>query len=506
MNQKLTDIPDIKDILNGLNDFFGLPNCEIENCWLDRKVTGTKEQNQIMITLADHHPVCPHCSGEHIHLHCYTTCTVSYSVMAGRNLQIVLRRRRYRCLKCGKTFSEYNPFTIRQGRISIETIVNVLADLRSPAATFASVARKYNVSSTTVMKIFDTRVNMTRLPLSEYMCIDENYAFRSDRSKYICVLVDFTSQQAIDILPNRFKEDMIRYFNAVPWQERMKVKAIGIDMYPNYRDVIRSCFPPSVKIVIDRFHLIREFNEQMDTIRKSIASRIHRTMNELKKEMKKLKERPDFSSQAVQEQWRKKAAEYQEKRKKYYLLKKFNYLLFKNPDHPMFDENNEKKYNKSLDRFLNLADIRRLLLDLDPSLKEAGLIREELTEFFTCSSAEEGEEYFDALAEMMIASRVKEISHFGKTFRRWKSEILNSLDVIEQYGEIQKDGCVKIRDRHLHNGIIERRNKEIKIIKNVSNGYTNFARFRQRVLYVLRDNPSSALDAIYESKTVHKGK
>lgn len=61
--------------------------------------------------------------------------------------------------------------------------------------------------------------------------------------------------------------------------------------------------------------------------------------------------------------------------------------------------------------------------------------------------------------------------------RRWRTEILNSLLVVNRVYEVQQGGDEKIRNRWLHNGVIERKNKQIKILKNVENGYTNFSRF-----------------------------
>lgn len=40
------------------------------------------------------------------------------------------------------------------------------------------------------------------------------------------------TQEAIDILPNRFKTYLIRYFKSIPSLERVNVKAVAMDMYP----------------------------------------------------------------------------------------------------------------------------------------------------------------------------------------------------------------------------------------------------------------------------------
>ncbi len=89
------------------------------------------------------------------------------------------------------------------------------------------------------------------LSISESICIDENYAFTSDRCSYVCVLVNFMTQEAIDILLNRFKTDLIRYFKSIPSLERANVKAVAMDMYPVYRDVVKECFGPKTLCVIE---------------------------------------------------------------------------------------------------------------------------------------------------------------------------------------------------------------------------------------------------------------
>ena len=495
-----------EELIKSICDFFGLAKCEIQSVSLEKPADSKEDKILIVMTLKDPKTGCPHCHSERTVVHAWTERTINYSLHSGRKIDIVLKLRRYRCKDCRKTFMQYNPFAIKQGRIAVEMIVNILRDLQNPSSTFTSVGKRYNLSATTVMNIFDTRVNMTRLPLGEYVCLDENYAFRSDRSKYVCVLVDFLTQDVIDILPNRFKTDLTHYFRGIPMEERAKVKAVGIDMYPVYRDVIKECFPSSTKVVVDRFHLVKEFNSQMDMIRKTNYRRAERKAAELKKGIDKLKEKTDFKSAAVQLEYKSLNLQREEQMKKIYLLKKFNWLLYKSPADKIFDENNEKKYNARLTLYLNYADIRRSLLSLDPSLKEAYRLREELTDFFSCRSSEEGSKAFDTLKETMAKSHVPEIRHFARTFQRWKTEILNSLEIIDSFPEVQQDGCVKNRDRHLHNGVIERRNKEIKVLKSVSCGYTNFARMRQRILYTLRNDPSFSVEEAYERKTIHRKK
>ena len=80
-------------------------------------------------------------------------------------------------------------------------------------------------------------------PLPGIINFDEVYAFKSEKSKYVCVLLDFKKQIPVDVLPNRKKEFLLNYFQKIPLEERKKVKYACSDMYEVYRDVVHKVFP-----------------------------------------------------------------------------------------------------------------------------------------------------------------------------------------------------------------------------------------------------------------------
>lgn len=106
-------------------------------------------------------------------------------------------------------------------------------------------------------------------------------------------LIDFRTQEPVDILPNRHKEELIRYFRSIPWEERKRVKAVCIDTYPVYRDAIRTAFPEDVKICVDHFHLIKEFTQQADEVRLSVMQPIYRELQRIRRLKRKLEDFPD---------------------------------------------------------------------------------------------------------------------------------------------------------------------------------------------------------------------
>lgn len=491
----------LREVLDGLSSTFGIGETEIESLKTSvEKGDHDRQTTVFSVNLTDQRPPCPHCGEPDPRIHGHRQKHINYSIICGRNTELRLDLRRYKCRHCGKTYSEYDPFTVHKGRIPPEMVTNILNDLHSAEETYTSVGRRYNTSATTVTNLFDTRVNPERLPLSEYICMDENYAFRSDRSKYVCVLIDYLSQEAIDILPNRFKKDLINYFKSIPIEERKRVKAVGIDMYPTYRDVVYECFPKTTRVCVDRYHLVAEFVRQADAIRMRVQNKARNRTNDLKKRIAKMKAADNFQSQSVQEEYRIAKAELEEASHIYYVIRKFRWIIYKSPNDPCFDINRKRGYNQHFKREMNYYDFKQCLLSLSPSLSEVCALRGMLTDLYDYQSPREGHEFMNSMIKEFETSSFDEMKHFGRTLNKWRREILNSLIVVEKFDEVQKDGSVKSRNRRLHNGVIERKNKTIKILKNTANGFTNFKRFRARVLYVLRAQPSFSLDPAYPSK------
>ena len=94
---------------------------------------------------------------------------------------------------------------------------------------------------------------------------------------------------------------------------------------------------------------------------------------------------------------------------------------------------------------------------------------------------------------------------FAGTLRSWHKEIVNSFIVVKYSYKVDKDtGQVVVSARKLNNGLMENRNSLIKSLKKNSNGYTNWERFRNRCLYVLRPDARPLLNPIEDDKKKKK--
>lgn len=418
------------------------------------------------------HP-CPDCGQFTTHIKGYTHKRITHSVLNFSNCIINYRCRRYICPTCKLTFQENNPFAFKGSSISVATVYNVLNELKEPSNTFKYIANKNHISPSSVALIFDKHCHIPRRPLSPVICFDEVYAFKSDKSDYCCVILDYVSKKVIDILPSRRKADLIDYFYAIPIEERNQVRYVCYDMWQTYRAVGKLLFPNSIGI-LDKFHVLQEFTHRKHKVRT-------RHMNYYKKIRDSLMEERAALKALNQKFPPEQEALLSVASENYYLLKKFAWV-FDSQKKDLFDPNNKKRFNRVLNRYCNYYDILTLIESISPQLEEVLDMQFQLTKFYRQSTIETAKSNLEDLMWDLKIATSPELKSFYNTLNQWKPEIINSFTVLP--GSAQK---------RINNALIENRNKTIKLIKHSSNGYTNWNRFRNRVLYCLNDDVEASL-------------
>ena len=195
----------------------------------------------------------------------------------------------------------------------------------------------------------------------------------------------------------------------------------------------------------------------------------------------------------------------------YYLLKKFNWLIFKREDvldtdkKPLFDINRERRMNNKLQRMLNYYDIRKLIEAIHPDLEAAWRLKDDVVDFYDDNTLDTAEEALNELIQKFYRSGIPEMIQFGKTLRNWKQEIINSFTVVGVRHKVDKEtGQVVISELKLNTNISETKNSIIKTLKKSANGYACWHRFRNRCLYILRPNAKPVLNPLPPVKKVYR--
>ena len=133
------------------------------------------------------------------------------------------------------------------------------------------VSKVSNVSISTVTRIFNL-INYGKSRLPKVLCIDE-FKGNAETGKYQCILVDGEKNRILDILPDRSQSHLVTYFKEVPRNERYNVKFFVCDMWQPYVDLAKIFFP-NAKIIIDKYHFIRQVTWAIENVRK----RLQKTM------------------------------------------------------------------------------------------------------------------------------------------------------------------------------------------------------------------------------------
>ena len=412
----------------------------IKSEYLEEITTLNKSDNTIVIKLKikdSKENVCPICKRKG-KIHGYYPRKLIHSTLANRKCIIVYSQRRFKCDSCESTYHETNPFINTKENLSYETKINVLKDLKHVDNTYTAVAIRYNLSKTKVQRIFDKHVDIKRKILPTVLSIDEHYFRESNYdSLYCCLLMDFVTGTLIDILPDRRKDYLSSYFGSIRnstldpltnISELNNVKYISIDLYENYKDIARTYFPNAL-VCADSFHVIKHLTEAF----KQVRLRCRRTTQ-------------DENLQ--------------------YLLIKFKHVFYHG-----VNLDNEAKYNKRFKRYLNYRDIQELLFDHFPDLKLAYELKESYIYFNQNTDIVIAKERLTTLIHNFADSNIKEYDEFYSLLVHWFQEIINSFSIVN--------------NRRINNSFIESRNRQLEKLIYNANGFTNFKRTRNRILYCL---------------------
>lgn len=340
-------------------------------------VENVSEELHIYLELPQKKHCCPVCGALTDRVHDYRVQTIK-DVPLGRTTLLHLRKRRYRC-DCGKRFFEKNTFLPRYYRSTSRLVAKIITAFREMVSA-SKIGTQYNVSGATAMRYFKC-VSFKPTKLPKVLSIDE-FKGNSGGQKYNSIIVDAEKHKVIDILPNRFENDLIRYFSQFP--SKIEVKYFVCDMNPHFRAVAKACFPKAT-VVADRYHVIRQVYWAMERVRKN--------------EQNKLSE--GF--------------------RKYF--KKSRYLLMK----PM-----EKLSDGEMDKLA-------LMFEIAPRLADAYRLKNEFLKVIHSDSSKIGKpKLIDWLAAVEVMY-LPEFNDCAKAYHNWFQEILNAMDVPWSNGFIE--GC-----------------------------------------------------------------
>jgi len=138
--------------------------------------------------------------------------------------------------------------------------------------TIQNVALHLGVSWGTIKDIHKRhlarRFRKPKLKRLRQIAIDEISIGRGQR--YLTVVLDLDSGAVVFVGKGRSAESLAAFWRRLA-SSGAKVKAVAIDMSPAYIDAVQGNLPKA-KIVFDRFHVVKLFNDKLSELRRQVQS------------------------------------------------------------------------------------------------------------------------------------------------------------------------------------------------------------------------------------------
>ena len=179
-----------------------------------------------------------------------------------------INRRQFKCHKCKKVFSENLDFVDKSKgytkRLAIDIVQQVLN------SNIRSVAERNDLSDEEVesmLKKQGKQILNINLSQVKRLGIDE-IALVKAQGDYLAVIVDLDSHKPIEIVQSRRIEDIREVLVSWGFEILNKIEEISIDLWSPYKSLVEELMP-NANVTADRFHVMKQVNDELDSMRKT---------------------------------------------------------------------------------------------------------------------------------------------------------------------------------------------------------------------------------------------
>jgi len=209
---------------------------------------------------------CPHCGCiANLYKHDRREQVCMDLPIHGKRVGLLIKRQRYRCRDCNRTFWEHLDHTIDEKRNCTKRLLSYI-EKQSLKRTFVSISEDVGLHEKTIRNIFRDYINRLRDTLRfetpNWLGIDEIHIIKPR-----CVLTNIEERTLLDVLPNRNKETVVDYLLRLP--NIGEIRYVTMNMWQPYKDAVRAILPKAL-IIVDKFHVVRLANQALETIRRQI--------------------------------------------------------------------------------------------------------------------------------------------------------------------------------------------------------------------------------------------
>jgi transposase len=183
----------------------------------------------------------------------------------GRQVYLLIRKRRFKCSPCNKVFTEQFPKLIKPNqRKTIRFNNYVLAWLKTH--NFKDTQKKFKVSFSYIKNQLYSSINHTSNGINweKEFGNNETIALGIDehshkKRRLVLTIANLTKKKLITIRPAYNKQELSKFLRSIPSNLRKRICYAATDLTNRYANTIKQWLP-NVKISADCFHIIRLLN------------------------------------------------------------------------------------------------------------------------------------------------------------------------------------------------------------------------------------------------------
>lgn len=310
---------------------------------------------------------CPKCETWTDHVHQRRQQAVDDLPAHGRQVVLVLTRRRWRCGHCDHVFAEVLPSVPRYQRMTVRLQEALYQGLRKRPVKAVSDDSKIGPGrlQRLLERLGDQEVAARGRDLDSprFLGVDEFAAKRGH--VYNTVFVNLETRRILEVIETREQKPVQAYLETLD-----RVQAVVIDLNEAYRKAIRKALP-EVPIVADKFHVIRLAQWALNGVRRRIRKAL----------------KGDRQHATWQKRW----------------------VLLRNCE------------DVPLDQRRHLAG----LLRLSRELRLTYVAKEALRHWYRTCTPEDAFPRLDRLLQRWLTSGIPELQKLAITLRYWQSEVCN---------------------------------------------------------------------------------
>lgn len=226
---------------------------------------------------------CIHCGSKTEKVHQNNELTIRDLPFGEQALYLRINRRQMRCEKCGKKFTEelnYLPkkrtYTDRFRKKIVAEVLN--SDLKNTAERNGVSEQEIE----TMLKDLGEELITAKPQGLKKLGIDE-IAMIKGKGNYYAVLVNIDTGKIIGLVEKRTEEAITEYLKH--WGEEVlsQIEEVSIDLWIGYKNVAEKLMPQA-QIVGDRFHVMKQVNNELDEARKEVKREAAKIKNKKNKE------------------------------------------------------------------------------------------------------------------------------------------------------------------------------------------------------------------------------